>query len=135
MADRRCISKEIYSSRRFLELSAPARDLYTYLVLYSDNDGVTEAFSVLRMTSANYTDLQLLESRGFIKILNEDWVTYITNFSTFNTLDGRGARPSKYRELLLQVLPGTPVLEIKPKKKKEAEKETTEKIEEYIYAN
>lgn len=118
MGDRRCITKEIYTSRRFLELSAPARDLYTYLVLFSDNDGVTEAYSVLRMTSANYTDLQLLESRGFVKVLNEDWVTYIMNFATFNTLDGRGARPSKYRDLLLQVLPGTPVLEIKPKKTK-----------------
>lgn len=73
MADRRCISKEIYTQRKFLELPPTSRDLYTYLVLYSDIDGITEAYSVMRMISATTADLKILDDCGYVKVLNEDY--------------------------------------------------------------
>jgi len=119
MADRRCISKQIFTQKSFLELPVSTRDLYTYLVLFSDIDGVVEAYSVMNMIKANVNDLQLLDSRGYVRVLNEDWVTYITNFTDFNTLDGRGMKGSSYRELLVETFPDVKLTELKEKKRKQ----------------
>lgn len=116
MAERRCIAKQIYTQKSFLELPATTRDLYTYLVLYSDVDGVVEAYSVMNMIKANPNDLQLLDVRGYVKVLNSDWVTYISNFTDFNVLDGRGMKGSVYRELLINVIPDVRLTVLKPKK-------------------
>lgn len=120
MAERRCISKSIYTQKRFLELPVSARDLYTYLVLYSDIDGVVEAYSVMRIINASVTDLKLLDECQYVKVLNEDWVTYINNFTAFNTLDGRGMKGSNYRELLVRTLPNVQLTALKAKKRKKS---------------
>lgn len=118
MATRRCISKDIYTQRRFLELSPTTRDLYTYLVLFSDIDGITEAYSVMKMINATATDLRNLDEEGYIKVLNDEWVTYISDFTSFNTLDGRDMKGSKYRELLVKTIPNVRLVELKKKKSK-----------------
>ncbi len=104
MASRRCISKVIYNSKVFLELSPTCRDLYTYLVLYTDNDGVVEAYSVMRMINASLSDLKLLVDARLVIVLNDDWLVYVRDFQTFNTLDARGAA-SAHRDLLIRVVP------------------------------
>lgn len=121
MAERRCIAKQIYTKKTFLELPVTTRDLYTYLVLFSDVDGVVEAYSVMNMINANPNDLQLLDARGYVKVLNSDWVTYISNFTDFNVLDGRGMKGSAYRELLISVIPDVRLTVLKQKKQKNKE--------------
>lgn len=118
MAERRCISKSVYTQRRFLELPLSTRDLYTYLVLHSDIDGVVEAYSVMRIIGATVTDLKLLDERKYVKVLNDDWVTYISQFTEFNTLDGRGMKGSSYRELLLTQIPEAKLTQLREKKKR-----------------
>lgn len=130
MADRRVISKSIYTQRRFLELPVSARDLYTYLVLHSDIDGVVEAYSVMRIINASISDLRLLDECNYAKVLNEEWVTYIMNFTSFNNLDGRDRKGSIYRDLLVSTLPDVKLTELKKKEKKQ--KELPLKEDDYI---
>ena len=122
MAERRCIAKKIYTQRKFLELPVTARDLYTYLVLFSDIDGVVEAYSVMRMINASITDLKILDDCNYVKVLNEEWVTYISEFTSFNILDGRGMKGSEYRPLLLEVLPDVKLTQLRDKTKKKNQK-------------
>lgn len=123
MANRRVISKDIYNQRNFLRLSSSCRDLYTYLVLNSDIDGIVEAFSVMRIINASEADLMLLNTLQYIKILNNDWVTYIMNFTSFNNLDGRDAKGSIYRDLLIKVIPDVNLVALKKRPKKKLPKE------------
>ena len=52
MAERRMFAKSVTQSARFLTLPAAARLLYYDLGMAADDDGVVEAFMVLRMTGA-----------------------------------------------------------------------------------
>lgn len=117
MARRRVICKDIYHRRSFLELPVTARDLYTYLVLNTDNDGIAEAYSVMNMIKTDVTSLELLEQRGFVKVLNNEYATYICSFQDFNTLDKRG-KISQYRQLLVDVFPEVECKLIPEKNKK-----------------
>lgn len=105
MAEARLIPKYIYHSMKFLELPATAQNLMTYLILNSDNDGIVEAYSVMRLMKASLGDLKMLSENGFVYVLNEQWVTYIKDFQKFNNFDKRNFRVSKHRELLVQVHP------------------------------
>lgn len=106
MAEKRIISKSIYTRKTFLQLSPTARDLYTYLELFSDNDGVTEAYHVMRLINGNESDLFLLEQTGYVKILDSDLRVYLTEWQQVNCSlkDKRGTK-SIYRPLLIKVLP------------------------------
>ena len=75
MKTRRMVSKLIYDSERFLKMSVSARDLYTYLILHADDDGVVEAGTVLRLTKGADDDLNLLIYKNFITMLNLQQVT------------------------------------------------------------
>ena len=59
-----------------------------------------EAFTVMRTTGATEADLRLLEQKGFIQILNEDLVSYITHWHENNWIRADRRRPSVYAELL-----------------------------------
>ena len=84
MAERRMFSKSIVNSARFLRMQPNARLLYYDLGMNADDDGVVEAFTVLRMTGASEEDLYELEQRGFVSILNDDLVTYISDWKKNN---------------------------------------------------
>lgn len=96
-------SKSIISSARFLRMPPTSRLLYFDLGMSADDDGVVEAFSVMRMTGANEDDLKVLASKGFVRVLNEDLVTYITDWSTNNQLRKDRYRPSIYAGLLVKL--------------------------------
>lgn len=100
MAERRMFSKKIVGSARFLRLPATARLLYYDLGMQADDDGVVEAFTVLQMTHANESDLDTLEKKGLIRILNEDLVTLIIDWKTNNLIKKDRYRPSFYSDLL-----------------------------------
>ena len=81
MAERRMFSKSVIGSARFLRMPPSSRLLYYDLGMAADDDGVVEAFSVMRMTGAVEDDLKVLVSKGFITVLNEDLVAYIEDWS------------------------------------------------------
>ena len=106
MAERRMFAKAIVGSARFLRMPATSRLLYYDLGMAADDDGVAEAFSVMRITGATDDDLRVLASKGFVTILNDDLVTYINDWRRNNFIRNDRYRPSVYRKLLCQaVLP------------------------------
>lgn len=105
MGDRRMISKMIYDRADFLKLSAAEHDLYTYLLLYTDNDGIVEALHVMRMINASDLSLKLLNELGFVRSLGVRDIMYIENFQDFNKFDRRNFQQSKYRDILLKAMP------------------------------
>jgi len=102
MAERRMLSKKIFQSRKFLMMPFEAQALYTHLILSSDDDGVVEAFPIVRMIGAKEDSLGLLIVKKFILPLNDDMVYFITDFEEQNKIRADRVQPSRYRELLLE---------------------------------
>ena len=102
MAERRMLSKKIFQSRKFLMMPFEAQALYTHLILSSDDDGIVEAFPIVRMIGAKEDSLGLLVVKKFILPLNEDMVYFITDFEEQNKIRADRVQPSRYRDLLLE---------------------------------
>ena len=106
MAERRMFARSIIGSARFLRMPSTSRLLYYDLGMQADDDGVVEAFSVMRATGATEDDLRVLASKGFVRVLNEDLVTYISDWTTNNQLRRDRYRPSVYAEMLVKLSNG-----------------------------
>ena len=102
MAERRMLSIKITSSARFLRMSHASQALYMHLVMNADDDGVVEAFSIMRLAAANEDNLQELADRKFIRILNEDLVAHILDWDENNKIRADRKRDSIYKDLLEQ---------------------------------
>ena len=100
MAERRMFSRRIVESARFLKLPASAQMLYFHLGMAADDDGIAEGFSVVRVAGCTEEDLQLLEEKGFVQILNEDLVTYLVDWEANNRIRADRKTDSIYKELL-----------------------------------
>ena len=100
MAIRRMFSKKITNSARFLKMPASSRLLYYDLGMAADDDGVVEAFTVLKMSSASEDDLEILVNRGFLTLLNEDYVAYIEDWRENNYIRNDRYQESIYIDLL-----------------------------------
>lgn len=103
MASRRMFAKSITDSARFLRMPATSRLLYYDLGMQADDDGIVEAFTVIRTTGASEDDLKVLMSKGFVSILNDDLVTYINDWEINNSIRKDRYQPSFYRNLLVQL--------------------------------
>ena len=108
MAQRRMFSKAVTGSGRFLQLSATARLLYYDLGMQADDDGVVEAFAVLRLTGAAWVDLEALVDGGFVRLLNSDLVAHIVHWRQNNCIQKDRYHPSVYRPLLDAASPAEP---------------------------
>lgn len=108
MAERRMFAKSIIGSARFLRMPPSSRLLYYDLGMYADDDGVVEAFSVMRQTSATEDDLRVLVSKGFVTVLNEDLVTLIEDWNVNNFIRNDRYHPSIYKDLVLRLTDGIP---------------------------
>ena len=111
MAERRMFSKRIIESTRFLRMPASSRLLYFDLGMRADDDGVVEAYTVIRATGATEDDFKILVAKNFLKILNEDLVSYITDWSENNRIRPDRKVDSIYKGLLIQVLPDVELVE------------------------
>ena len=103
MAERRMFAKSVIGSARFLRMPPSSRLLYYDLGMAADDDGVVEAFSVMRTTGAVEDDLKVLVSKGFIPVLNEDLVAYVVDWSKNNQIRKDRYQPSIYQNLLVQI--------------------------------
>ena len=113
MAERRMLSKKIVESAKFLKMPSTSQNLYFHLIMNADDDGVVEAYSVMNLVKVNEDDLRVLIGKDYVKVLNEDLVTYIIDWQEQNRLRADRKTNSIYTELLLQVCPQVQLLEKK----------------------
>ena len=111
MAERRMFSKRVIGSARFLRMPGSTQALYFHLGMAADDDGIVEAYPIMQMVNASEDDLKLLAAKGFVKVLNDDLVTYILDWQENNKIRADRKVNSIYKDLLLQVMPETPLLE------------------------
>lgn len=103
MAERRMFAKAVIGSARFLTMPPSSRLLYYDLGMAADDDGVVEAFTVMRMTGAVEDDLKVLVSKGFVTLLNDELVSFIVDWSKNNQIRKDRYQPSIYKELLVKL--------------------------------
>lgn len=115
MADRRMFSKRVVGGARFLKMPISCQALYFHLGLDADDDGIVEAYSVMKMVGATEDELRVLVAKGFVKVLNEDLVTYITDWHENNKIRADRKVDSIYKDLLLQVVPDAEITRAKPR--------------------
>lgn len=112
MAERRMFARSIIGGARFLRMPATSRLLYYDLGMAADDDGCVEAFAVMRMTGATEDDLSVLVTKGFVRLLNDDLVTYIIDWAANNQIRKDRYHEGRYKELIeckceVKILPGS----------------------------
>lgn len=112
MGNRRMFSIRIVGSTRFLKMPISSQNLYFHLGMRADDDGVVEAFPVMQMIGANEDDLRILVGKEFVTVLNEDWVTFINDWTEHNTIKTDRYKSSIYKNLLLEIKPDAKVKNI-----------------------
>lgn len=115
MAQRRMFSNRITNSARFIKMPLSSQALYFHLGLHADDDGVVEAFSIMRQTGAVEDDLRILVAKGFVSVLNDDLVTYITDWNENNKIRADRKVDSIYKDLLLKIMPTAELKQSKPR--------------------
>ncbi|MBS7577618.1 DNA replication protein [Enterococcus sp. MMGLQ5-2] len=99
------ISKTVAQTQKFLKLPLETQALYFHLILNADDDGVVEAFPVVRMIGASDDSLGLLVVKRFIKALNDEMVYFIVDFREQNAIRKDRYTPSKYIDLVSPKVP------------------------------
>lgn len=95
MADRRMISKSVFDSDKFTDLSSKARLLYVYMILHSDDSGFTNSIKKLMWEArASNSELKELVSSGYV-IQFETGVYLIAHWLLMNKV-----QPSRAKETL-----------------------------------
>ena len=115
MAIRRMFSLKIINTAKFLKLPIESQNLYFHLGLRADDDGIVEAFPVVKMLGSSEDSLLLLHDKEFIRIINDDLITYITNWLEHNKLRADRKTDSIYKSLLVEIMPDVKFLESKSK--------------------
>lgn len=105
MPNRRMFSLKIINSARFLKMPIDSQVLYFHLGLRADDDGIVEAYPVMKMLGTSEDNLKVLAAKQFVKVLNEDLVSFITDWLEHNYIRADRKVDSIYKNLLLQMLP------------------------------
>ncbi|MDO4902612.1 MAG: hypothetical protein Q4A21_03645 [bacterium] len=100
MGNRRMMSKTVTQTQRFLTLPIEAQALYFHMLQNTDDDGVCEAYMLLRLTGLKVDTLQTLENSELVTELNNECVYHVTDFREQNYIDMRRYNQSKYADLL-----------------------------------
>jgi len=109
------VSIKIIDSARFVKMPVSSQALYFHLITRADDDGIVEAYNIMRMTGAMEDDLKLLVAKGFVTVLNEDLVSYINDWNEHNLIRADRKIDSIYKELLLKIVPDVDLIEKKPR--------------------
>lgn len=106
MGSHRMFSDKITESSQFLKMPTDSQALYLHLGMNADDDGVVEAYKVLKMTGIGEDAYSLLIIKGFVVELNSDQVVFVRDWHEHNIIRADRLVPSIYRNLLTQVVPG-----------------------------
>lgn len=109
MGDRRMMSKTVTQTQRFLQLPLETQALYFHLLQSTDDDGIVEAYPIVRMINASEDSLKLLIVKEFIIPLNDEMVYFVIHFSEQNTVRADRKKDSKYIDLLRKQLPNVEI--------------------------
>jgi len=108
-------SQRIINSGKFLKMPQTSQALYFHLGINADDDGVVEAYKIIRMGGFGEDDLKVLVSKDFVKVLNEDLVSYILDWREHNLIRSDRKIDSIYKDLLLQIVPDAEVVKPMPR--------------------
>lgn len=111
MATRRMFSLRLINSARFLRMPISSQALYFHLGLHADDDGVVEAYPVMRSVGCTEDDLRVLVAKGFVQVLNDDLVAYIIDWNENNRIRADRKIDSIYKDLLIMVNPDVELVE------------------------
>lgn len=103
MAKRRMFSNTVVHTEKFNNLSVDARLLYFDLGMFSDDEGFIEIYSVIKMTNSNETALNELIEFGYIQIINDELVGFITHWNINNLPIFMKKNKSRYHSFLNDV--------------------------------
>ena len=99
-------NNKLVKSAKFLILPATSRLLYFYLLTECDDDGVVDAFPILRISGTEMGDLKILMDNHYVELLEEPTVVYLPHFLIHNSnLDIRRKKNSDYLEALARKFP------------------------------
>ena len=104
MAEKRMFSKRIIDSARFIKMPLSTQALYFHLGLHADDDGIVEAYIIMRNLGATEDELKILAAKNFVKVLNDELVTFVTDWQEHNLIRADRKIDSIYKNLLLQVV-------------------------------
>lgn len=107
--------KAITGSAKFIKMPQTSQNLYWHLAQNADDDGIVEAYNIMKMIGATEDDLHVLVAKGFVVVLNEDLVTYITDWQEHNSIRPDRKIDSQYKDLLVQLIPDIQLIEAKPR--------------------
>jgi len=79
-------SNDIIFSGRFLKMPKDAQLLYFYILANSDDQGICEAYSIIKMIGSNEEHVKILESKSFLVILDEYLTISLTNGRNYNDM-------------------------------------------------
>ena len=128
MANRRMFSKKICRSAKFLKMPGEAQRLYFHLGLDTDDDGVVEAYSVMQAAGVSEEFFNILVDKGYVKVLNDDLVSYMTDWREHNVIRADRKVDSIYKDLLIKTIPAIKLVEPRKRasgRKKKATEENT----------
>ncbi len=106
-------SLRIINSARFLMMPISCQALYFHLGMRADDDGIVEAYSVMRTVGCKEDDLRVLVSKGYVQLLNDELVAYILDWKENNRIRADRKTDSMYKDLLLKVNPDAELIEKK----------------------
>lgn len=115
MGNRRMFSNAIVASARFIKMPASTQSLYFHLGMNADDDGIVEAYTIMRTVGASEDDLKILMAKGFIQVLNDDLVSFIKDWTEHNLIRADRKVDSKYKDLLLSIVPEAKLIEAHPR--------------------
>ena len=104
MADKRMFHKLITEAGKFYKLPHSAQALYFHLNMNADDDGIVEGYNIGSLCKTTEDDMLLLQEKGYIKILNDDDLVYIEDWTEHNTIRPDRKKESAHKELLDEYL-------------------------------
>jgi len=108
-------SNRIANSAKFLQMPIESQLLYFHMILRADDDGIVEAYPLIKLLGTAPDNLKVLLAKGFIRQLNEDQVVVIMDWHEHNIIRADRKVDSIYIHLLKTNFPELPYLEPKPR--------------------
>ena len=93
-------SNRIANSAKFLQMPSEAQLFYFHLCLRADDDGIAEAYPLIKLLGTPPDAFKVLLARGFVQQLNEDQVVVVTDWLEHNVIRADRKVDSIYKSLL-----------------------------------
>ena len=94
-------SIRIVNSAKFLQMPIESQALYFHLGTRADDDGVVEAYPIMKILGTPPDALKVLLAKGLLLQLNEEQVCFISDWMEHNHIRPDRIRPSVHRTLLV----------------------------------